>query len=80
MITRFGERHRGCRATGVGWGQCAIIPREEERHRAGVVGKWGRVEVGARWLQGQESVIGVVGYYGVIKRESAAALRLQRSN
>ena len=46
----------------------------------GVAGKWGRVEVGAQWLQGQESVIGVVGYYGVIKRESAAALRLQSSD
>ena len=79
MVTRSGERRRGCGITGAGL-RSARDDYKVRRALYRLWGNWGRYEVGARWLQGQESVIGVVGYYGVIKRGSAAALRLQSSD
>ena len=43
-----------------------MVTRSEERRRDCTRGNWGKFEGGERWLHSQESVIGVVGYYGVV--------------
>ena len=60
MVTRSGERRRGCGVIEVSL-RVAHDGYKVRGASPGLWGEWGRFESGARWLQGQESVAGVVG-------------------
>ena len=65
MVTRSSERHRGCGVIGARL-RAVRVGYKGRRASSGLWGNCGMFDGGARWLQGQQIVIGVVGYYGVV--------------